>query len=56
MWEMQHQQQQQPLPPQRHYRSGGSSASESGLRGSAVLHPPGMPSTSEDLHAWSIYR
>ena len=28
------------------------------MRGSSsgILHPPGMPSTSEDLHAWSIYR
>lgn len=34
---------------QRHYR-GGSSASE------RIGPPPGMPSTSEDLHAWSIYR
>ena len=67
MWEIQQQQQQQ-----RHYRSAGSSASESqsGLAGPAtrgsvgagsaggggVMHPPGMPSTSEDLHAWSIYR
>ena len=68
MWEIQH----QPPPPgsggggrtgresSRQYRSGGSTASESGLRGSVggggVFHPPGMPSTSEDLHAWSIYR
>ena len=70
MWEIQQQ--------QRHYRSAGSSASESqsglasqpGGGGGAsrasvgasshgtggILHPPGMPSTSEDLHAWSIYR
>ena len=69
MWEIQQQ--------QRHYRSAGSSASESqsGLASQpggggasrasvgasshgtgGVLHPPGMPSTSEDLHAWSIYR
>lgn len=47
MWE--HQQ-------QRQYRSGGSSASESGLPRSTGMPPPGMPSTSEDLHAWSIYR
>ena len=69
MWEIQQQ--------QRHYRSAGSSASESqsglasqpGGAGASrasvgasshgaggILHPPGMPSTSEDLHAWSIYR
>ena len=40
MWEMQE---------QRHYR-GGSVSSE------RIGPPPGMPSTSEDLHAWSIYR
>lgn len=60
MWEM-HQQQAPAPQQQRQYRSGGSTASESGMMmpprsGSAILHPPGMPSTSEDLHAWSIYR
>ena len=54
MWEMQQ---------QRPYRSGGSSASESVIRSdmpreqvAGMAMPPGMPSTSEDLHAWSIYR
>ena len=40
MWEMQE---------QRHYRGGSVSSERLGP-------PPGMPSTSEDLHAWSIYR
>ena len=36
-------------------RRYGSSASETAMGGDPNL-PPGFPSTSEDLHAWSIYR
>ena len=40
---------------------GGGGASRASVGASShgtggILHPPGMPSTSEDLHAWSIYR
>jgi hypothetical protein len=50
MWEMH----EPPHQQQRQYR-GGSSASET-APGPHMGPPPGMPSTSEDLHAWSIYR
>ncbi len=37
-------------------RHRASSASGDVAMGSSQMLPPGFPSTSEDLHAWSIYR
>lgn len=45
------------MDDRRHHRDRTSSASGDVVSSSGqVVLPPGLPSTSEDLHAWSIYR
>ena len=44
------------MDDRRHHRTSSASGDVAVSSSTGQILPPGLPSTSEDLHAWSIYR